>query len=1081
MTTYTVLTAVNIDSLAAKAGSDTYNINGGYLTVDQHTRFGTNQNTSAAMGNITLSATLGGTVEFNSTLVRLIAYDTGTGNVPALGTTISKGSASGILLGVYASLGVAPTAAAAAMPATGFILIRQWNSVAYTTGALTGIGASATAADRPGWLEIVGVDALACTVNRLNTFKVRGDWFDLGTTDGTRATTYQIPSNGAIIYLPGVWVETAAASGLYEFYPCAGSTTALAANIATDEVRGRWCWISTAGLLRFGHDGTNATGGFIPGAGRDIRIPNIFFMTCTAAAPTANVLPNATLATRYEMATTGGGVIDIDKASIDWYMNINQPFSVALTNTGILTTLVVTECASPIAWSQVGVGQEAALTNFGLQMATCLAGGTMDRCVWTRATLASSGHYVNTYTDVSGLTITNERQHALGGARGNATTGIQTLLRASNCSWTGCTFGGGRNLITTCTDCTFTTSIYYDHPATTTPVTNPMYAWDLASSCVRVKMDGLTFGGLTLVQPYNGILNIAAAGCTDIKLRNLGTYASPLDMGGAQQNATWTRVTTTATATLTAHGLKTNDIVYVVISNDVAAIIVGAKTVASTPTADTFTFTCLNAGAASGTLSYYPTMAANLFVLAATAVANTVEVKRCYAPHLRTSLYTSDNSSKNIVLESVYGDFPNVFLTPLLNEYIKGVAGTPVLTAQTATYGTHWFDNFMAEVTPNISAQGWTRSTTTATVTSTGHGLRTGMFINVGVTSDAAAIVLGQKTITVLTANTFTFTCLNAGAASGTLTFASLSSRVGVLMNEATTETSGVYTLDAGTPAFTSAGGLYMPVIGAQVTFVPSYYTLGHTAFPIAEAVMAGGTIGNYDITYALDKNDGSGYGSFKNLYYPRPGGGGSNGSTNITMTSTTGVLAGDYVWGTNIAPNAKVASVTNSTTVVVDIANIGVVSGILRFNQLPSETSLNAGLGFKMKIKILTSTTNATAITSLYAYTTNTTTSRAFQYPLDLVTMTVTVVNALGVPIQNARVAIYNSTTNLELMNVLTNASGIATATTSYTANQPIYIRTRKTSTGSTRYYNNDSSGTLTSSGFSSIVTLLTDVIASA
>ena len=103
MATYTVTTAVNIDSLAAKAGSDTYNINGGYLTVDQHTRYGTNQNTSAGMGNITLSATLGGTIEFNSTKVRLIPYNTGTGNVPALGTTISRSGASGILLGVYSA------------------------------------------------------------------------------------------------------------------------------------------------------------------------------------------------------------------------------------------------------------------------------------------------------------------------------------------------------------------------------------------------------------------------------------------------------------------------------------------------------------------------------------------------------------------------------------------------------------------------------------------------------------------------------------------------------------------------------------------------------------------------------------------------------------------------------------------------------------------------------------------------------------------------------------------------------------------------------------------------------------------
>lgn len=1081
MATFTVTTPVNIDTLAAKAGSDTYNINGGYLTVDQHTRYGTNQNTSACMGNITLSATLGGTIEFNSTLVRIIAYNTGSGNVPALGTTVSQGSASGILLGVYSALNAAPTAVGAAMPASGFVQIRQWNSVAYAAGALTGIGATATAADRAGWLEIVGVDALLCTANRLGLFKVRGDWFDLGTTDGTRATTYQIPSNGAIVYLPGVWVETGSSTDVYEFYPCAGSTTALAANVATDEVRGRWCWISTAGLLRFGHDGTNSTGGFIPASGRRVRIPNIFFMCCTAAALTVNVLPNATLATRYEFATTGGGVLDIDKASFDWYMNLNQPYSVALTNTGILTALVVTECASPIAWSHVGVGQEAANSQFGLSMSLNFAGGSMDRCVWTRATLAASGNYVNTYTDVSGLAITNERIHALGGARGNATTGAQTLIRVSSCSWTSCTVGGGRSLITTCTDVTFTTTIYYDHPAATTPVTNPMYAFDLASNCLRVKIDGLTFGGLVLCQPYSGILNIGAAGCTAIRLYNLGTYGAPLDLGGTQQsNVAWTRATTTATVTKTAHGLKANDIVYVLISSDVAAIVVGTKTVASVPTADTFTFTCLNAGAASGTLTYYPTMSAALFVLAASAAANTVYVKRCYTPHTRTNLYTSDNSSKNVLLENVYGDYVGVPLTPLLNESIKGVGSTPSLAAQVSCYGTHWFDVLTSGDTANIAAVAWTRSTTTATVTSTGHGLRTGQFINVSVTSSAAAIVLGQKTITATTADTFTFTCLNAGSASGTLTFAPLISRLGLLMNEKTAETSSVYTIDSGTTAFTSAGGLYMPVINDQITFVTPDYVIGYTAFPIAEALMAGGTLANYDVTYAIDKNDGGGYSAFKNIAYPRAGGGGSNASTTITMTSTTGVASGDYVWGTNVGLNAKVVTVDSSTNITVNIPNIGAVSGVLRFNQLPSETSLDAQLGFKLKIRIKTTTTNATAITSLYVYTTSTAASRAYQYPLDLVTVSITVQDVLGVPIQNARVAVFNNTDNTELLDALSDASGFVTGVTSFTANQGIYIRTRKTSPGSTRYVNNDSAGVLTSSGFSATVTMLTDSIAS-
>lgn len=94
-------------------------------------------------------------------------------------------------------------------------------------------------------------------------------------------------------------------------------------------------------------------------------------------------------------------------------------------------------------------------------------------------------------------------------------------------------------------------------------------------------------------------------------------------------------------------------------------------------------------------------------------------------------------------------------------------------------------------------------------------------------------------------------------------------------------------------------------------------------------------------------------------------------------------------------------------------------------------------------------------------------------------VTLSVTVLNALGSPIQNARVAIYRSSDNVELMNSLTNVSGVATTSFAFTTDTAIYIRVRKSSTGTTRYVNNDSSGTITSTGFSSTVTLLADVTA--
>ena len=1041
MATFVVETAVNLDSVVGtKAGSDTYTINDGYLTVDQHTRYGVAQNTSAAFGNITMAATSGGTIEFNSTLVRLVPFSAATGVVPNVGTTISQGSASGKLIAVYSALTSAPIASGLTIGSTGYTLIRQWNSVSYTSAqSLTGITATTAGVDVAGWLEIVGVDALTCTVNRLNLFKVRGAWYEfLGrTTDGVRATTYQIPSNGSVVYLAGVWVETGTSTSEYEFYPCAGILAATSATTATDALRGKVCWISTTGLLRFGHDGTNSTGGYIPPSGRRIRIPNIFFMTCTAAAPTVNSPPHGTLATRYDFTTNGGGNIDIQNAMFNWYPSFNQPYSVSLSGVGIMSQLLVTEIASPIVWSDVGVGTETGNTQIALSMATCFAGGTMNKCTWGRIAQAASGAYVVSLTDLDGFTVTNEKAFSMTKA-GNATTGTHTQIRVANSSWTNSINGGGRIFMTTCTNVSFTNTIYYDNPFRTTASAIPMYVYDIGTNCSNITFDGVSFSGLTLVQPYNGILNVGSAGCSNIKLRNLGTFTSPLDLGGTRLNGiTWTRATTTATVTSTAHGLQTSDIIYVIVSSNIGAIVVGTKTVTVT-NANTFTFTCLNAGDAAGTISYYPTMTANLFVLAAGAAANTVKIQRCYTPHTRTNLYTSDNSSKNIILENVIGDYINIPVTPQLNGYHKGVWATPSLAAQTACYGTHWFDIFTTDQPTTSTGVTWNRTGTLFSASTTSHNLRTGDLINVGTCSDTAAIILGQKTIGAVNANIISGTCLNAGGTSGTLSFSALTGRIGLLMNESTSETSDQYIIVSGTPAFTSAGGLYMPTLNDEITFETPEYIIGHTEFPVAEPVMAGGTIGNYNIIYAIDKNNGNGYSSYKNFAYRVVGGGGASGSINVTMASTSGVSVNDFIYGTNIAPNAKITGITDSTTVTVNMANTGTVSGILRFTQLPSETGITASNGFKLKIDIKTITANTAAITSIYCFTNSTTVSRAYQYPLDPVEVNFTL-DTLKV---NSEVRIYRTADDMEIAGIEDSSTAFTYTYTYIGENIPIYIR---------------------------------------
>jgi hypothetical protein len=156
--------------------------------------------------------------------------------------------------------------------------------------------------------------------------------------------------------------------------------------------------------------------------------------------------------------------------------------------------------------------------------------------------------------------------------------------------------------------------------------------------------------------------------------------------------------------------------------------------------------------------------------------------------------------------------------------------------------------------------------------------------------------------------------------------------RIAVLMNEPTALTTAQVALTGGA-AFTSAGGLYMPVIGQSATFTMPEYILGHTSFANSAIVMGGGTATNYTYDYAIDKNDGAGWSTL----------------TTANYTSTTIGTA---------------------------------LNGI---------TGIDASKGFKLKLEITTGTTNTTAIASVYMTTVSTTTAQDYQYPLDVATVSVT------------------------------------------------------------------------------------------
>lgn len=216
---------------------------------------------------------IGGELYIDSSAVREISYTGGSGNAPAIGTTItSVGGATGYYLGCWSAIGSSPIAVGAAIPASGIIKFRETTG-SFQAGDLTGITATCSGAQRTSWIEIVWDAATNFIVGRVGQFTTRdgGNFYEIGTTNGTIGQTLTTPTTSSTIannFCPGAWVETAPTSGYYEFYPGLASAangwqkSALGFAEGYADKRGQFVKTFAGGKIQFGEsttlDGTYA-------------------------------------------------------------------------------------------------------------------------------------------------------------------------------------------------------------------------------------------------------------------------------------------------------------------------------------------------------------------------------------------------------------------------------------------------------------------------------------------------------------------------------------------------------------------------------------------------------------------------------------------------------------------------------------------------------------------------------------------------------------------------------------------------------------------------------------------------------
>jgi hypothetical protein len=528
MANITVTTNSNFDdavNLALLNGENITVTDDAILTINSDVRWGQN---AAVPHLITLTQ---GKLLIDGSQTWWIPFDASTGNVPSLGTrgtpdVTRSGSNVGEFLGVWTALGVAPSAAGGAMPTTGFVKLRTRTAtlndndvLTFSNGATITIN-SATGGQR-GWIHFVGREGVSsvtgiCSIPRLGEFQSLGDWFVLGTSNGTSGQSFQ---HYVADMVPTLQVETGAGTGVYEWWGCAPSADWNSTVIATDD-RGRYYSCSLTGLITFG----GATFGKLPPNGARIRVPNVHISSAPSTDYSINNLP-ANILNRYSFVSTGG-VIDASFLCCNGgFTSSNAPLY-KVTNSGGADGAWRDNGAVPTNISQIIFNNVAAsrivVSNLSQFTATYCFNAEYINCASFRTSGASSGTGPMTMSNVTNLTVDGYTMlmsgsiEAMGITYCNGVVLRNSLLMAAGSNI--CRFEG-------CTDVAISNIGICAKSSDSS--TTASYALAI-SNCNNVYSD-TTYTWLG-TPPVFGIFSIANQ-TKNIRIRNIGSRASPIVLG----------------------------------------------------------------------------------------------------------------------------------------------------------------------------------------------------------------------------------------------------------------------------------------------------------------------------------------------------------------------------------------------------------------------------------------------------------------------------------------------------------------------------------------------------------------------
>lgn len=545
MANQTITTAVNYDdaAIAGLLNGETITNNGGSLTINSDVRW--NQQ-AAVMGSITCSSVLGGSVLIDGTTVWELTFTASTGNVPtqgALGTNGVTGGTSGAtgeLLRVWATGVLTPSAAGGAMPATGWIKLRSTTGT-FQAGEIVTLpgGATITIADagKRSWLHIVGREALNIQASRVSgTCSMTGDWYELGTTDGTDDQTFQFP---VADYCPAFQMETAVGSGVYEWWLYADNRWGTATQYVATDVRGKYFGMDPAtGVITIARRATNPCG-FKPVSGLRVRIPNLICSSSSSANWDANTF-STTLSNRYRgiNVAAASASASYDKICSNWDIGTNAGTDCTITNTASMPLRVLQQMSGLVTITNVGIGCcPVTIANSPALNVSSLANIVVsDIRVTKRENDGGNEQAINFASVITG-TYTNI-QAEIFGATGSA---VRSATPGSTVQWSRCGNSTINNLIAIGAVINFNTFVgaatvngvtYGDCLVGSTQTTVSAISPNAINTCTNFTFNGpmAWFGGLTNVQSFNQLFSVSSTS-RNVIIQNIGTSAAPFDLG----------------------------------------------------------------------------------------------------------------------------------------------------------------------------------------------------------------------------------------------------------------------------------------------------------------------------------------------------------------------------------------------------------------------------------------------------------------------------------------------------------------------------------------------------------------------